>query len=283
MSLWWAVDQQNYPLANLLLDHGADARAYAWANASMIERLYEHAVKDGAPVEIIRKGFENYLGAAKELAALYTKSPDSVKLLQRVLSLGGQPSCHSIVEAGYFDLVEELLLKCPEEPGTRHDTPQGTVFENLCNASSWTGHPRVMEFAMVHCPHLRSPEHAKQAIIRAIVSHNRFGSVSDYFSLIETQLKFLHAKENLVAIIQSGTFLPHHKVASDYLWPDHYGYGDSKSTVESMIELTKLLTRYGFDPHLAKRKGTTGTGRSSTRKRAPRYERNIAFLIKSKA
>ena len=83
--------------------------------------------------------------------------------------------------------------------------------------------------------------------LRAIVSHNRFGSVDDYYRLIETQLRHLKVKGVLPSVIQNGSFLPHHKLAKKYLWPNHYGYGESCSSVESMMELTELLIRFGFD------------------------------------
>ncbi len=256
MPLWWAVDRRDYVLANFLLDHGADVGAYAWANATMLDRLYEHAVEDGAPVEVVRRGFATYLGATDD-APVADDAPESVKLLARVLGLGGQPTFDSVVQAEYYSLVEELFQKCPEEPGTEHDDPQGNVFENLCNAASWFGRPKVMELAMDNCSHLHSPNHAKRAISRAIISHNRFGSVEDYYVLIEAQLRYLKEDGELSSVIAGGSFLPHHKVAKDYLWPDHYGYGDSKSSVESMIELSKLLISFGFEPNRVDANGMT--------------------------
>ena len=279
MPLWWAVDRRDYSLANFLLDHGADVGAYAWANATMVERLYEHAVEDGAQVEVVRKGFVHYLGAVED-APVADDAPESVKLLDRVLSSGGRPSPGSIVQAEYYSLVEELLRKCPEEPGSKHDNPQGNVFESLCNAASWYGRPKVMELAMAYCPHLHSPKHAKRAISRAIISHNRFGSVEDYYALIEAQLKYLKEDGELSSVIEGGSFLPHHKVASDYLWPDHYGYGDSQSSVESMIELSKLLISFGFEPNRVDANGVAPLALAEERRKKdhPGMTEYIAFL-----
>ena len=278
MPIWWAVDRRRYSLANLLLDHGADVGAYAWANATMVDRLYEYAVEDGAPVEVIRKGFSHYLGTSEE-TPVSSNAPESVKLLDRVLSRGGQPAFIAIVEAEYYELVEELLQKCPEMAGTKHDDPKGTVFENLFNAASWLGRPKVIELAMSSCPHLHTPELALRAVGRAIVSHNRFGSVDDYYRLIESQLKYLKEEGVLPSIINDGSFLPHHKMGKDYLWPDHYGYGESCSSVESMIELTKLLIRFGFDDlHRADSDGKTPLSLAQDRKGHPGMTEYVAFL-----
>ena len=278
MPIWWAVDHRNYSLANLLLDHGASVNAYAWANATMVDRLYEYAVKDGAPVEVIRKGFSRYLGKSEE-CPVSPDSPESVKLLDRVLALGGQPAFTAIVEAEYYELVEELLRICPEMAGTKHDAPKGTVFENLCNASSWLGRPKVMDMAMSHCPQLHTPELALRAIGRAIVSHNRFGSVDDYHRLIETQLKHLKDEGVLPSVIKDGSFLPHHKMAKDYLWPNHYGYGESRSSVESMIELTELLIQFGFDDlHCADADGKTPLMLAEEREGHAGMAEYVAFL-----
>lgn len=191
---------------------------------------------------MIRQGSSRYLGTSKP-TAVSPDSPESVKLLDRALSQGGQPAFIVIVQAEYYELVEELLQKCPEMAGTKHNDPNGTGFENLCNASSWLGRPKVMDLAMSCCACLHTPKFAMQAIGGAIVSHNRFGFGDDYYRLIETQLKYLKDEEALPAAIQDDSFLPNHKMAKDYLWPDHYGYGESCLSVESMIELTELLIR----------------------------------------
>lgn len=252
MPLWWSVDRRDYELANFLLDHGADLDAYAWANATMVERLYEYAVEDGAPVEVVRKGFSRYLGTVVD-SPVDENAPESVKLLDRVLSSGGRPSLGSIVQAEYYSLIEELLKKCPEKPGS----DDRNVFESLGDMASWFGRPKVIDLAMNHCPSLHTVENAKKWIGRAIVSHNRFGSVEDYYSLVEGQLLFLQDSGEVESAVEDDSFLPHHKVAKDYLWPDHYGYGESKSSVESMIQLSELLIGHGFDPHRANADGTT--------------------------
>jgi hypothetical protein len=153
----------------------------------------------------------------------------------------------SIVHDGYYELVGELFRACPEEPATQHNHPHGTVFVNLCNAGSWGGYPKVFELAMNICPQLHGPSEAKRAIHRAIVSHNRDGSVKDYEELIGTQLIFLRDQGLLKTTIKDGSLLPHYLLAKDYLWPGWCGPESSPSTVESMIALSKLFVRYGFD------------------------------------
>lgn len=280
MPLWYAVDRRDYELANFLLDHGADVGAWAWANATMVERLYEHAVEEGAPVEIVRKGFSTYLGE-KEGVAVGDDAPESVKLLDRVLAAGGQPSPGSLVQAEYYSLVEELLKKCPEA-----SFKKTTMFEDLCGTAAWFGRAKVIEMAMEHCPNLHSSSHAKRWIGRAIVSHNRFGSVEDYYALIQGQIQYLKDGGGLAEAIQGDTFLPHHKMAKDYLWPTHLGYGESKSSIRSMIELSELLVSFGFEVELDRPNadGVTLLDLAEERreKEHPGMDEYIAFL-KSKA
>ncbi|MGI9244043.1 MAG: hypothetical protein ACR2RV_24815, partial [Verrucomicrobiales bacterium] len=127
-----------------------------------------------------------------------------------------------------------------------HDHPAGTVFVTLCNAGSWGGYPKVFDLAMLCCPQLHTPPLAKTAIRRAIVSHNRYGTVSDYEELIEKQLQFLKDQDELQTTIDDRSLMPHLLLAKDYLWSGWCGPETSPSTAESMIRLADLFVRYGF-------------------------------------
>ena len=275
-----AVESGHYGVANLLLDHGADVNAHGYCSPSIVEELYEAARKVGAPVKLVRKGLEHYLGKT-EIPPLDTNAPEVVKLFERTLTLGGIPSLESIVHDRYYELVEELFRKCPEAPGTPHDHPHGTVFVNLCNAGSWGGFPRVFEIAMECCPHLHSPALAKNAISRALVSHNRYGTIHDYEELIETQLLFLKDQEELESTIKDGSLQPHGLLAKNYLWPGWCGPETSPSTAESMIRLTEMFIRYGFDDlnRRDRKSGLTPLAQALERKDHPGMAKYAAYLV----
>ncbi|MEM7386922.1 MAG: ankyrin repeat domain-containing protein, partial [Verrucomicrobiota bacterium] len=251
-----AVEHEHYQVAHLLLDHGADVGAFGYCSSSVADELYESARKAGAEQRMIRKGFERYLGKI-DLPAMAADVPEVTRLFERVLSLGAEPSLESIIHDGYGELVEDLLRTAPEAPGSKHDHPAGTVFVNICNGASWGGFQKVLEMAMEICPHLHTPDDARRAISRAIRSHNRYGSVQDYLTLIEEQFQFLEAKGVLESTINEGSLKLHYLLAKDYLWPGWCGPESSPSTVESMIELSELFIRYGFDD-LNERDNETG-------------------------
>ena len=153
----------------------------------MIERLYNRAIIDGADKDIVRIGFKKYgiscineEGQASNIQK-DNQMPESVKLFDRVLSLAGQPSLGSIVRQEHYVLIEELFERCPEMLGTCHDHPSGkTVYENLCNAASWRGYPKVIDIGMRICPRLHTLEISISNVHSALISHNRDGEVEDY-------------------------------------------------------------------------------------------------------
>ncbi len=274
-----AVERKDYEMANLLLDYGASTDAHGYCVASTMDDVYEDALEAGAPQEMVRKGFEKYLGPAKQVS-VSENAPAAIKLFDRFLNVGGQPSMESLVRSGYNELVEELFLKVPEEPGTQHDHPHGTVFQTLCNAATWCGYPDVMEIAMRCCPNLHTPETAKRAISRALVSHNRDGTVADYHRLIEGQLRLLQEQGALEATIADGSLLPYHLLARDYLWPGWYGNEESPSSVQSMIELTDLFHQYGFNDFNRQHpeSGLSPLGQVQARDKHPGLDGYAAYL-----
>ena len=241
-------------MATLLLEYSADVNAFAYCDHSMVERLYSAAMEAGAPTDLVRRGFNKYLHpegnkffVADNDNWLGHKTPEAVRLFTRVLSLGGQPSLQSIVCQEHYALIEDLFQSCPEKPGTMHDHPHGTVFMNLCDAASWMGYPQVFDLAMEICPQLHGPELARTAIKRALVSHNRDGSVDDYHQLITTQLNYLWQLDEMKSTIHNGLLLPHYLLAENYCWPSNYGFRASVSSPEGLIQLGKLFIEYSFE------------------------------------
>ena len=112
------------------------------------------------------------------------------------------------------------------------------------------------------------------------MSHNRSGTVGDYFELIETQLKFLSDQGELESTIADGSLNPH------YLLAKHYRPGRKKpvsgpSTVESMKQLTELFIRFGFDDlnQANSENGLTPLVMAQERKDDPGLEEYAAYLV----
>ena len=240
-----AFERRRYDVIHFLLDSGASVAAYGWCYPSLVDLVYEEALSKGAPNEIARRGFVHYLGHADSLP-IADDAHDAIKLFDRLLDLGGQPSLGAMVEFRYYDLAEQLLRTCPNEPATIHDHPPGNVFESLCWSASWHGIPKVLELAMHWCPDLYTREMSVDVLRSAIKSHNRVGLASEYYALIETQLKFLRDQQAIQSVIAGDEFLPHFMLAEDYLWPGWYGDEAEPSSVRAMIELSELFIRYGF-------------------------------------
>ena len=240
-----AFERRRYDVIHFLLDRGASVAAYGWCYPSLVDNVYEEALGHGAQKEHARKGFDSYLGQA-EFMEIDEGAHDSIKLFDRLLEMGGQPSVRAIVEFRYYDLAAQLLKNCPNERSTKHDCPPGTVFESSCWAASWHGIPKVLDLAMQLCPKLYNRDMSIAVLRSALRSHNRVGLASEYFELVETQLKFLQDQRFLQSVIEGDEFLPHFMLAENYMWPGWYGNEKDPSTVEAMIELSELFIRYGF-------------------------------------
>ena len=240
-----AFERRDYDMIHFLLDRGASVAAYGWCYPSLVDLVYEESLKHGGCHEQARRGFDRYLGES-QVPAIKDDAHESVNLFDRLLDMGGQPSLRTIVELRNYDLVEQLLRVCPDEPSTIHDYPSGTVFEVLCRAASWHGIPKVLDRAMELCPDRFTRDVSVAALQSAIKSHNREGLASEYFELIETQLKFLRDRNELESVIQGDDFLPHFMLAENYLWPGWLGNEKDPSTVQSMIQLSELFVGFGF-------------------------------------
>ena len=240
-----AFERRRYDVINFMLDRGASVAAYGWCYPSLVDLVYEEALSQGGKQELARKGFVSYLGPT-DYPPIQDNAHDAVKLFDRLLDMGGQPSMGALAEFRYYDLVEQLLRTCPGEPATIHDYPPGNVFESLCHSASWHGIPIVLDLAMQHCSDRYSPNVAVDVLRSAIKSHNRVGRAAEYYELVETQLKYLQDQQALESVIARGEFLPHFLLAEDYLWPGWCGPEEAPSTVQTMIELSELFIRYGF-------------------------------------
>ena len=280
--LGYAVKRKDYETANLLLDHGSSVAGNFWCAPSTFDTVFAAAREDGAPQEMVRRGLRQYLGEV-DVAPLGDDAPASVKLYDRFLTLGGQPSMESIVRSGYNDIVEELLVNVPEAPGTQHDYPMGTVFENLFHAATWFGYAEVVDLAMRCCPELVTLKEAARGVGSALVSHNRDGTVEDYYRLIEGQLEYLRNQGALETIIAEGSLQPHYILAKNYLRPTSYENESSPSSLESMLELSELLVRYGFDDfnYVEPKSGQTALSRAQSRivRGDPGMDAYAAYLI----
>ncbi len=255
MPLMNAFHGGHFDIVNLLLDHGASVFAFPYCSTPFVDCVHNATwnfpEQVGVVGEIIRKSFGNYLspeeGNEVRMPEL-SSAPEMIRLLGRAVEMGGQPSLFTVVRHEPMDLIEELLRNAANEPGTRMDWPQGTVFENLCYGASWTGYPAVLELCLVQCPELYTVDVAKLCIERALRSHNRDGGIDEYETLIRSQLEFLKKNDALTESYSNGKpFLPLHWLANDFIEPRNYGFKcPDLSTPEDLNRLASLFIEFGF-------------------------------------
>ncbi len=163
----------------------------------------------------------------------------------------------------------------------------GTVFENIFHAATWYGYAGAVDLAMRCFPELVTIKEAARGVGSALVSHNRDGTVEDFYQLIEGQLEYLHNQGALETIIAEGSLQPHYILAKNYLRPTSYENESSPSTLESMIELSELLVRFGFDDfnYVEPKSGQTALSRAEARIREghPGMDAYAAYLIEKGA
>lgn len=285
MPLYHAVANGNFPLANLLLEHGADPNAFPYCDQSAPERLFYLALEAGMPTELIQRAFDRYLEPTQLPEIDLADAPDAVVLFDRFLSLGGQLSFASIVRAGCDELIDSLLLTCPDEPGTQHDWPHGTVFDNVCGAASWLGYPQTIASCMEICSQLYHPERAKHAMGNAITSHNRDGSYADYRKIIVAQLAYLQRASELETCIADVGFDPIFLIADGFCWPRNYGYKAERSAPEDFVDLVQLFMDHGFVEFNARhpKSNLTPLGRAAQRGDHPGMATLVEFLVQNGA
>ena len=238
-----AVVRRHYDIANLLYNYGAAVDATPDACTPTIDELYHAAMEAGACPDLVRIGFEDHLGPAN------VESPagdalDVVKLFHRVLRLGGKPTISSVVRQEHRELLRELLMKRATQPAERYDSPPGTVFQKIADAASWLGYPEILELCREVCPNLYDAQCAREAICRAIGSHNRDGCHPEYRRLIENQLSFMQERGELDLSLMA----PLHWLADNFLQSRTYGFKCQElPTVADLIDFAELFLSYGFD------------------------------------
>jgi len=247
-------------IVDLLLDHGADVFAWPWCGTPFVDCLCNNLGDSGANIDefhgLMRASFATWLnnddqptGLTADSVALAEDAPALLKLLKRVVVMGGSPTLFTVVRLRPMELITDLLRTCPEKRGTKLDWPQGTVFDNLCYGASWTGYPVVLDLCRTTCPSLYTNDVAKSCIERAIRSHNRDGEFEDYQLLIRTQLEFLKSNGKPNSPYSNGKpFTPLHWLAEDFIEPKNYGGKCQRlSTTDDLIELARLFIRFGVD------------------------------------
>lgn len=289
MAMQAAIENKNYDLANLLLDQGASVDGYPYCDRPTIETLYYQAIEAGASPDIACPAFESYLGADAtadlQLSEVTEASPAAIRLFDRFLAAGGQPTLASIIRTERLGLLEKFLRKCPGKPTPPLDYPPASVFEKIAYAASWFGYPQVVRLAMETCPDHYNGDVARGALDNAIVSHNRDGSWQEYHELMKSQLDYLQEIGELDALRDSGEFQPHYMLAEHYCWPRNYGYKAGVSTPEGLIAIAQLFLDYGFD-NLAYRdakSGLTAIEKAKSREGHPGMREYVEFLLEKGA
>ncbi len=280
-----AIENEDYDLANLLLDQGASVHGYPYCARPTIETLYYQALDAGASPDIVCPGFEHLLGAdataGLQLPEVTDDAPEPIKLYERFLELGGQPNLVSLLRTQRLTMLEKLLRTCPNEPAPPLDYPSESVFNSVVHSASWFGYPQVIRLAMEICPDLYNAEVARRAVGSAIISHNRDGSWEEYRELIKSQLDYLDQIGELDALRASEDFQPIFMLAENYCWPRNYGYKAGLSSPEGMIAIAQLLLDYGFDGvnHRDAKSNHTPLSMVRSREGHPGMEEFAQFLL----
>jgi ankyrin repeat protein len=283
MPLQLAVENGHYRVANLLLDHGASADCFPYCDQPMTERLYELALQDGADKALAQRGFSRYEFPNTAAPTVSKDAPITVKLLDRVLSLGGQLSVAAIVRAENVELIRELLTTCGRktDPSVKNGE---TLFQRIAGASAWYGYPLINQMCMEIHPDLYDVGCAAGAIRSAARSHNRDGSWQAYYRLIEYNLQLIKRAGQLDELRSDPEFKPQWLLAENYCWHSNYGYRAGVSTPEGLLAIAQLFLDWGFkdltyrDP----KSGLTVAEQSRERleKGHPGMKEYLAFLKK---
>lgn len=246
MPICYAVEQENYDLANLLLSHGASVHAFPYCDIAMIDGLYVQARKAGAKQQTIRTGFSDFLGS-KDLLQPEKDSPEVIQFYHRVLASGAKPTLSEVVRDEYIDLLVELLTSCPHKEAPKLSYPAGSVLESIIYHSSWHGYPDILELCMSICKDDYKVQYAKWSIHRAIISHNRDGSIEDYLSIIKSQLEYIQEQGQWILLTDEEPLYPFHLLAEHFCWHNNYGYKAALSTGKDITRVAKLFLTCGFD------------------------------------
>ena len=289
MPLMLAFHGDHIEIVELLLDHEPNLNAHPYCATPFVDCLFNamwELVEDWKPGQpssyrhneervvaaLFRKSYANYLGKKIEVSLPHDAS-EQLRLLNRVVGMGGQPTLFTLVRHEQHDIIEQLLRICPQDRGTAMDWPQGTVFQNLCYGASWTGYPKTLDDCRRICPTLYTADVARHSIERAIRSHNRDGGIKQYQQLISCQLEFLRSTNELgESYIGGEPFLPLHLLAEDFIEPSNYGFKCNRlSTPDDLVSLARLFLEFGFDVNSINPSSGQSVLQSAIEKGQPEY------------
>lgn len=279
LPICFAVEQKNYPLAHLLLDHNASVNAFPYCDKSMVEVVYEQARKAGLQKKFIKVGLQRYFGKIT-VAPLDQDSAEPIKLLHRIIALGGELPIGVLIRDEQIEIVEELLLHHADRETTPLTYPRGKIFEKICRSSSWYGIPEMLKKCIALRPALYTKTHAIGSIKSAIESHNRDGSIDDYLDIFKLNLDHLQSIGEFDPLITREPIYPIYRLAKDFAWHDNYGYRAALFGGEDIIRAAKLFRDYGFNDHDAPfpEDGLTALQIAETRKHHPCIPDFIIYL-----
>jgi ankyrin repeat protein len=245
MALQLAVENGHYRVAHLLLDHGASVDCYPYCDQFMTEVLYGLALEDGASKQLARRGFSRYDFLPGDVPAVPEDAPATVKLFDRVLSVGGPLPASAIVRAENLGLIRDLLKSCGRMIDQKIEQGE-SLFDRISGSAAWHGFPEISQICMECCPDLYTADCARARIRSAVVSHNRDGSWQDYHRLIEDHLKLIQRAGRVDDLRSDPEFKPQYMIADHYCWPKDYGYRAGVSTPEGMLAIAQLFLDWGF-------------------------------------
>jgi|GEM_PF-1969928 len=261
-----AFENRNYDLVKLLLERGASVDTHPHGAACLMDSALRRATEEGKKyaaeiAQTIRRSFDGYLlpeesqKRTPEVSVdALADAPESVQLLARFVSLGGQPTYWEVVRRQQQDLINDFLRIRPDAPSGKFDVLGSslhgeTVFVNLCGAAGWGGYPDLLIQCMETHPHLYHSDLAKRAIHYALQSQNRDGEFADYRRLIGSQLEYLKQHDAVTTSFSSGEpFVPLHLLAERFIKLKHWNCRCQRlSTEDDLINLAQLFVEYGFD------------------------------------
>lgn len=257
MPLIHAYEGGHFDIVHLLLDYKADLNASPYCSTPFVDCVYNATWNEPGQAELVQKlvsnSFANFL-PNKSLVDVQqdaSTSSENIKLLHRLVTLGGQPSLFTVVRHQHHELIKELLTASPLEKGPATDWPQGTVLDNIAYGASWCGYPKTLAMCREICPVHYTTDSAKHAINRAIRSHNRDSDIDDYAQLIQQELDYLGDANALTQTFSNGDpFLPLHLLADDFIKNSHYGFKCERLSNENdLIRIAKLFVSSGYEPN----------------------------------
>ena len=253
MPLMHALELGNLDMANLLLDHGARLHAFPYCSTPFVDKicnmLWDEEGSEKKVAYLMSKSYKSYISFERKLEKKPSqKESELMRLLERVVEMGGRPSLFTVVRHQNHALLQELLRTCPNQKGPVSDWPQDTVFKNIAYGASWTGYPKTLVYCKELCPELYSTDVSKQLIDQAIRSHNRDGCIEEYYELIRAELEFLRIEDANEMIFSTGeVFDPIHTLETDFIEPKNYGFKcPTLLTQEDLERVRGLFKEYGY-------------------------------------